>query len=82
MVFYKYVSVERIDILQNRLIRFTQPNAMNDPFEAKPHFYKLGAEEFAKNYAEAIRRFPIRVWTDYCKAIGKRSGPVCISKRS
>ena len=39
MVFYKYVSAERIDILQNRLIRFTQPNAMNDPFEARPYFY-------------------------------------------
>lgn len=39
MVFYKYVSAKRIDILQNRLIRFTQPNAMNDPFEGQPHFY-------------------------------------------
>ena len=39
MVFYKYVSEKRIDILQKRLIRFTQPNAMNDPFEARPYFY-------------------------------------------
>ena len=71
MVFYKYVSAERIDILQNRLIRFTQPLALNDPFEAKPHFYKLGSkEEFAKHYAEAIRRFIYRVWVDYCRVLG------------
>ena len=81
MVFYKYVSAERIDILQNRLIRFTQPNAMNDPFEAKPHFYKLGAKEFAKNYAEAIRRFPIRVWADYCKAIRKDPGRFALANK-
>ena len=82
MVFYKYVSAERIDILQNRLIRFTQPNAMNDPFEARPHFYKLGSkEEFAKNYAEAIRRFPIRVWNDYCKAIGNDPGRFALAKK-
>ena len=48
-LFYKYVPAERIDILRNRLIRFTQPLALNDPFEAKPHFYELGSKEkFAK----------------------------------
>ena len=36
MVFYKYVSAKRVDILQKRLIRFTHPTAMNDPFEGKP----------------------------------------------
>lgn len=38
MVLYKYVSEARIDILQTRLIRFTQPNALNDPFEARFNF--------------------------------------------
>lgn len=33
MNFYKYAPEERIDILQNCLIRFTQPRALNDPFE-------------------------------------------------
>ena len=70
MKFYKYVPQKRIDILQNRLIRFTQPNAMNDPFEAKPHFYELGPKAFARNYAEAIRKFSYRVWVDYCRALG------------
>ena len=65
MIFYKYVSAERIDILQNSLIRFTQPNAMNDPFEARPHFDTLGKKGFASAYAEMIRRAPYRVWEDY-----------------
>ena len=68
MVFYKYVSAERIDILQNRLIRFTQPNALNDPFEAHPDFYTLGKKGFANAYADMIRRAPYRVWKDYKRA--------------
>lgn len=82
MVFYKYVSAERIDILQKRLIRFTQPNAMNDPFEARPYFYKLGSkEEFAKNFAEAIRRWNFRDWNNYCKAIGNDPGRFALAKK-
>ena len=82
MNFYKYVPPERIDILQNRLIRFTQPPALNDPFEADPYFYKLGSkEEFAKHYAEAIRKFPIRVWDDYCKAIGNNPGRFALANK-
>lgn len=68
MVFYKYVSAERIDILQNCLIRFTQPNAMNDPFEARPDFYALGKKGFASAYADMIRQAPYRVWKDYKRA--------------
>lgn len=30
---YKYVPMERVDILRNLNIRFTQPSALNDPFE-------------------------------------------------
>ena len=70
MVFYKYVSAERIDILQNRLIRFTQPYAMNDPFETRPDFYTLGKKGLASAYAEMIRRAPYRVWKDYKRVTG------------
>lgn len=31
---YKYLSPERIDVLQNLKIRFTQPCSLNDPFES------------------------------------------------
>lgn len=82
MEFYKYVSAERIDILKNRQIRFTQPLALNDPFEAKPHFYKLGSkEEFAKHYAEAIRRYIYRVWVDYCRVLGNDPGRFALANK-
>ena len=41
MAIYKYVSEQRIDILQNSLIRFTQPSKFNDPFETYPFFKSL-----------------------------------------
>ena len=59
MVFYKYVSAERIDILQDRLIRFTQPTALNDPFEALPNFISLATKEgFASAFADVVRQEP------------------------
>lgn len=41
---YKYLISDRIDILNNKLIRFTQPSALNDPFELKPIFDELFSE--------------------------------------
>jgi hypothetical protein len=38
MSLFKYVSRKRIDILTEGIIRFTQPSAFNDPFEALPSF--------------------------------------------
>lgn len=38
MLVYKYVTPERIDILENGYIRFSQADALNDPFEAHPSF--------------------------------------------
>ena len=66
MILYKYVSAERINILQNRLIRFTQPNALNDPFEAKPHFHAFATKAgLAGAFADMIRQAPIVVWEDF-----------------
>src|SRR5689334_11281388 len=42
MSLFKYVVSERIDILKNCRIRFTQPSAFNDPFEMQPFFDELG----------------------------------------
>lgn len=33
---YKYYSPARIGVLENFLVRFTQPKYLNDPFECKP----------------------------------------------
>jgi hypothetical protein len=39
MKLFKYVSSERIDILEDGFIRFTQPQMLNDPCElAEKHF--------------------------------------------
>lgn len=44
MPLYKYLRPERIDVLQRREIRFTQPGALNDPFELRPRFEALVSE--------------------------------------
>lgn len=44
MKLYKYVSSERIDILLNKKIRFSQAKVLNDPFELRP-FYKDHTEK-------------------------------------
>lgn len=36
MILYKYVTPDRVDILENKKIRFTQPGSLNDPFETSP----------------------------------------------
>ena len=68
MIFYKYLPPERIDILQNRRIRFTQPNALNDPFEARPNFHALATREgFAGAFADTIRQAP-PIW-EHCRLV-------------
>ena len=42
---YKYLDPERIDILSNGLIRFTQPALFNDPFEMSPYISAIASEE-------------------------------------
>jgi len=41
MGLYKYVTAERIDILEYELIRYTPPSALNDPYEITPYFEEL-----------------------------------------
>ncbi|MFS2091721.1 DUF2971 domain-containing protein [Pseudomonas sp. Pseusp11] len=42
---YKYVTPERVDILKNLKIRFTQPFALNDPFEFNLSFQEIISEK-------------------------------------
>ena len=44
MNLYKYLIPDRIDVLKNQSIRFSQHMALNDPFEMKP-FFELLAED-------------------------------------
>jgi hypothetical protein len=49
---YKYLRPERVDVLNSLEIRFTQPNALNDPFELRPRFELLIPEvEVLANYS-------------------------------
>ena len=44
MTLFKYVTAERLDVISSLEIRFTQPNALNDPFELQPNIDSLVGE--------------------------------------
>jgi len=46
MSLYKYLDSSRICIIEEGLIRFTQPGAFNDPFEMQPFFQSLASEDY------------------------------------
>lgn len=52
MLLYKYVRLERIDIIENERIRFTQPAAFNDPFDTRPHILALTDDKWLTTYLE------------------------------
>lgn len=52
MPLFKYIRPERIDVIERLEIRFTQPDALNDPFELRPHFESIVAE------ADVLANFP------------------------
>lgn len=54
MPIYKYVTEERIDILQNAHIRFTQPSEFNDPFELNPYFKSIGDSKFIDTHIDDL----------------------------
>jgi hypothetical protein len=37
MILYKYLHPDRIDVLTQKMVRFTQPGDFNDPFEFRPY---------------------------------------------
>lgn len=45
MILYKYLDSDRINVLENGCIRFTQPADFNDPFEFKPVVSSLASKE-------------------------------------
>ncbi|AKF47384.1 DUF2971 domain-containing protein [Pseudomonas fragariae (ex Marin et al. 2024)] len=65
---YKYVPSARVDIVQNLTIRFTQPSALNDPFEFNLLFSEaISTQQLREHYEradkhelimEAISRLP------------------------
>lgn len=53
----KYFSPDRAEVLKTRRIRYSQPVAFNDPFEAKPHYIGIADEALLlKAYRNRFRR--------------------------
>src|SRR5260370_37668198 len=70
---YKYLHPDRLDVLKNGLIRFTQAAALNDPFESTPCLIELerylrnqGRERIAKEQrADELRIELSRLFPDH-----------------
>ena len=55
MKLYKYVPFQRISFLQDRLIRFTQPHLLNDPWEIQTNYDRVFPEgTWEKLHEESI----------------------------
>jgi len=66
MKLFKYVTSERVDILENGFIRFTQPEMLNDPCEFKPTISSLVTEsqsekKFNQFFDEEINELPVEI---------------------
>ncbi len=55
-ILYKYLAPERIDVLENNLLRFTQATSFNDPFETLPFTESLFDPDFTEKALEKITR--------------------------
>ncbi len=49
---FKYLHPDRIDVLKNKAIRFSQPDAFNDPFEFKPVINSVCSNDYFQNYVD------------------------------
>lgn len=61
MKLYKYLNEERLSILDDGLVRFTQPQAFNDPFELKPYLSSLASDsiitdELNEQFEEILKK--------------------------
>lgn len=52
MRIFKYLAPDRIDVLQNQAMRFTQANYLNDPFENLPFISQVMDEGYNSKFQE------------------------------
>lgn len=70
-IVYKYVTKDRIDVLENRLIRFTSHRDLNDPFECQ-----FALEPFEHEQVDAEKdgfrteQAEVSVWLDDLNPLG------------
>jgi hypothetical protein len=70
---YKYMHPDRQGIMDDWLVRFTQPKALNDPFEMRPHVAGYGTPDEVR--AIATRRWEEHIQERYDRLVRDR-GPV------
>ena len=67
LTIYRYVPPERLADLESETMRFTQPGALNDPVEMRPHFHSIVPPdvlndklrtEYPESVKEAYERLP------------------------
>ncbi len=57
MILYKYLHPDRVDVLTNKMIRFTQPTIFNDPFETELNIKRFASEEYTRKvYDELLEK--------------------------
>ena len=56
MTIYKYFNPDCIEILENSLIRFTQPSIFNDPFECFPYLQEITHVKHVQRVREYLNR--------------------------
>ena len=62
MILYKYFEPDRIDVLQNCIIRFTQPSVLNDLFECRPYFDCVTSDGDINDLVRRIEQLPQYEW--------------------
>lgn len=72
MKLYKYVNSDRVDILINAKIRFTQPYIWNDPFELQPYYKDHIPKNADRKFLELLKminnsQFSIEAIEEYKK---------------
>jgi len=55
---YKYLSPERRGYLHDELLRFSQPDALNDPFEFLPTISKEQASQIVETFLRMPKQNP------------------------
>lgn len=82
MLLYKFFAPERLDVLQDAMIRLTQPAALNDPFDCRPRNYEL--DELPRieieGHVECVRAHVDEVQTTMTQEERKAVGLLCLSE--
>src|SRR5215467_14012687 len=84
MLLYKFLTPERLDVLEKGLIRFTQPAALNDPFESRPRNFKAeGCGHLTQRGDwQCIKSYIDEVQTTFTSQERKSVGLLCLAENS